>query len=478
MNGFVSSFEINNRFVSHLSSEQVDEMYLKYTLGVKIKELIEYYQLAVTPNRFYSIFPPVECDNKKCRHCGSEMYYFRSRREFKADAKIKCNCNKCGHEELVGDVGQHKCMCKKCEGEARATANIREIEKKQQEAISREKLFIANSAKQSVAFESLSLRDVLSLAAFLSCQRNDWSGVSLSLNEVDVQEIYSPMENYSNKLLLSLFQNQVLVVDSHNSPLDAFTSDGITPRYPAKIYWKPNVHIGVGNEPSSLNELSLYLAEFFSGGGWLHHWSCDIPAIWMEIAIEECLQYLDALIRATKNLRLLSQERIRNVFHDLLQSFSVSQIFFFCFRSVKEAAAFLEDKSCSGYQHASNTIPVKLNSLPKMYLLDDQKFIPRNFNRDSKSPQSAISRIFFDQILRLEDDAGFKASPAKYWADNLKSIFPEDVGRMPDSFMPGKHYLRCLGCHSPDVSLRFHEADGILMSCPDCGEKHYFLKRS
>lgn len=456
--------------VKELPTLLVDEIYAKYISGEKIKVLIKDYDLDVSVSQFFKIFPPVYDGDATCRYCGQRMYFFRPSKSSYGTSHLQRSCQ-CGHCEWRSEArvsSPLRCDCAECRKAALALSEEKEKERLAADILFRRKLLSTHSFRTPVRFSSLSLKEVAALFALL----NYWAAEDLSMIQPLSREIgfpYTANADVSTELLRLLYQNRVIEVDAQNSSLDAFSREDHGPFFLYRVCWQPNIDIRGDGIRCPLNELWPWLLNFFSHGGWEEKWSTEILELWMDLGVEECVQYLEMRLGTTKNLEFSAEEKTRAEFRLLLEEYSVSQIYNFCLIAVKDAASFLEHETCKGAKHASNTIPGKLKSIAAHYKAKERE-IP-SYHREARCPQSALSRALFHSILCLDGDVGFKCSPLIYWEEQLKTRLQASNSRREENYAGGKHYLMCLDCLSPEVNLRFNSQHQIEMVCPDCGER-------
>lgn len=463
--------------ISRLPTEVVDEIYAKYISGEKVKDLIDGYGLTVSVSQFYRIFPPIYDGVATCRHCGQRMYFFRPSKSSYGQGYNElryCSCGHCEARTCSTQTRIHHCNCTECRKEASALKQAREKECLEANAKRRSQLLDAYRSRNPLPFESLSLRDVIGLLAFLSCRATEDLSLILPLSTAGAGSRFSATETHSTYLLRLLYQRGILEVDAQHSSLDAFVSEDISRFYLSAVYWHPNVSVGGEQTACPLSELWPWLIDFFTQGGWKETWCAEILDLWMELSVEECVQYLEMRIQETRSLQFSAEEKTRAELRLLLQDYSVAQIYSFCFMAVKDASAFLDHVNCKGIKHASNTVPGSLKSIAARYSMKGKE--PSSYHRDSRCPRSALSRALFDTILRLEDDAGFNFPPVTYWKEVLEPRFYNGAREAAAGIVGGKHYLMCLDCLSPDVCLRFNSQQQIEMTCPECGARATFVK--
>ena len=121
-----------------------------------------------------------------------------------------------------------------------------------------------------------------------------------------------------------------------------------------------------------------------------------------EISLMECLAFLEYNLEE-HNLSFQPGEKTKVLFTQLLESYSVSQIYIFIWRACKDAAAYYMKGGISKKQAANSVV----GSIQRQY----ERAIGNNwtigsFKRNYKLPQSILSQVVFNFMLRT-DDGGF-----------------------------------------------------------------------
>jgi hypothetical protein len=155
----------------------------------------------------------------------------------------------------------------------------------------------------------------------------------------------------------------------------------------------------------------LYIAELEdaldASGPWPPLWALmweedDWRGLWIEISLNECLAYL-RLVLSEHGLPFRAGDKTRLVLGEVLERFSVAQVWGMIWRAGRDAAAFYM-RNNSTREHAANTVVGSIQRQAERAL--GESWDLKSFRRDRRLPRSALSEVFFAKALRA-GDAGF-----------------------------------------------------------------------
>lgn len=129
--------------------------------------------------------------------------------------------------------------------------------------------------------------------------------------------------------------------------------------------------------------------------------------IWIEIAIEECKENLTYNMDAV-GFNYTIGEKTEMLFKDLLNNFSLGQIFYMNYKGANDSLRFHTEKDVTR-QHASNTVVGNIRRYAERVIANGWDVT--SYNRPYETPQTAISEIFFNRYLKLEQ-RGFYEKPS------------------------------------------------------------------
>jgi hypothetical protein len=250
----------------------------------------------------------------------------------------------------------------------------------------------------------------------------------------------------------------VLVVAT-DSDIKAFNrTDGCSIADYSAVRWLPNVALD-GALRSPRDSLYLMLYQELSGSV-QPTWKSELYALIFALARQESIQYIHVLANEV-SFAFTAEARAEAVVGQLLQDFSVSQLYYFARLAVKSAAHFYATGNSKGRNHASNTIPRNMLGTAQDALKRNWR---KNAHRDSRVVQSAMHRLLYDIVLK-DSGAGFSKSPGMYWRDELVPQFFS--GAAFDSDLVGHLQLFCRECDSSNIDASMDKLT-LQMQCYDC----------
>jgi hypothetical protein len=146
----------------------------------------------------------------------------------------------------------------------------------------------------------------------------------------------------------------------------------------------------------------LQLNEIITNSAWPTRWKYEIKAVWLDIAVSECIEYLESLAYERDFVIEISDD-LPKIIYSFLLDHSVSQ----CFSLLKDAARETSDNTIK------NSVDIRLAGC-HLYHCCLQKFDrPSQHSsevRPTNTPQSQLSQIFYYDFLKI-GTAGFTSVP-------------------------------------------------------------------
>lgn len=444
--------------IRHLSSVEIEELYQKYLSGEKNSVLIRDYRIDIAPNKLIKILPPIKVDGTLCPYCGVTMFTKRRGKSASTWDVPPIECHECDHKVFSEKASfrRQMCNCQKC-------VSIREQQKVEAETERVEKIRAkyAICNREVIEYSELNFFHKLVLLTLFRMQTDEDFDYILSLDDPSRVESLSPTSQMDMECLKELFSCGAIIIDPE-SRVEAFVEDeDFNSFYLNRVRWIPNVALD-GFERAALNEIYKEIYNEIKSGI-QGQWESEIFKTLFRIAREEVLQYVH--VRADElKIDFTAENKTREVVSQLLQSFSVSEIYYFVKKSVENAHIYYSKGYASNKKHAANTIPNKILSLGERAL--NEGWSTYKYNRDSRAPRSYISMVFYDFFLQ-ENDSGFSKAPGKHWEQELfPRNFCENIGS-------DKHNLSCSQCDSKNVEAKMVEY-GLEVSCKSCGNVDQF----
>ncbi|KAE9646626.1 hypothetical protein [Pseudomonas sp. PB106] len=440
--------------IAHLSDDLVEQLYQRYLDGEKSAALMAEFQIPATVRSLLKVLPPIVSPDLKCPYCDLPMWVRRHARGTPVSQRHPFKCVRCEHRYSAAARNGRRtaCNCQACfkvhqqQLAAQAERDRRELESRY------------GTPCPAVPYSALGFVQKLTLLALLddgSGNQHEWIA---PLGAPSRNEQLAMTTEASEDRLKSLYEAGVLMVAT-SSDIRAFDrTEGCSISDYSAVRWLPNVALG---GTARCTRESLYLALYHELSGDVQAaWKSELYGLIFDLAREESLQYIRVLANEV-SFAFTAEARADTVVGQLLQDFSVSQLYYFARLAVKNAAHFYATGNSKGRNHASNTIPRNMLGTAQDALTRNWR---KNAHRDSRVPQSALNRLLYDVVLK-DSGAGFSKSPGMYWRDELVPQFFS--GAAFDSDLIGHLKLFCRECDSSNIDASM---DKLILKtmCYDC----------
>lgn len=383
----------------HLTMLQIESLMNKYYNGVKASDIIKEYNIDTTSSKLYTLFPPIICEDIICPVCNEPMYKERDSKSSYSWNKKKPFCAICGHtDEII-------CKCNYCIAEREKVRKLNEERKVRilQEKIEKiKKVYDLNIVP--VNYSELNFREKVFLGALLRTSLSEDMEVILPLN--DAERELAPTIGYIKEILSYLIGRGVISVDS-NSSIDAFldSNEEKDIEFPNVYYItmvKYRINI-VGDE-----DIKNILSKIINPKSFSDEDKEDALNIWKEIALEECIEYFEYQMESVRFDFNIGEKTIA-IFKDLLENFSVSQIYGIIYKSVANATKYYQESSVSKKQ-AANSVIDGCQRYAERAMINNWELA--KYSRIRELPQSMISEFFFDRVIGV-GSLGFNMPPSE-----------------------------------------------------------------
>jgi hypothetical protein len=435
--------------ISHLSEEQIEELYARYLAGEKNSSLIEFYNIDIHPNKLIRILPPIKREDKMCPYCLIAMYSRRKGKSSHSWNTPPMECLSCQHEEYDNGPQGKMCSCDNCN---------KNRQEQEQEMLEKSRGTIASEYRldriEPYAYSDLTFIHKLVLLTMFKIQTEESFEYIQSIDDPQKTVNLSPTTDMDIELVTSLFRQNVIVVDPA-SKLSAFSEENdYKSFYPSSVQWIVNVSIEDEVRASLAEIFHVLYNEFLAK---MHSsWEEQFHDLTYKLAREEVMQYLAVKVEELK-LNFTAEKKTREVVTTLLDSFSVSEIYYFAKNAVESAHVYYSKGFSRGKKHAANTIPGKMLQLGERAI--SESWDTYKYGRDSRAPRSAISAVLYDLLLQ-GDDEGFTCSPGIYWKQELVRRYWPVVSDVEDT-------MACQVCGSLNISSKMSD-NVIVIECNDC----------
>lgn len=383
----------------HLTMLQIESLMNKYYNGVKASDIIKEYNIDTTSSKLYTLFPPIICEDIICPVCNEPMYKERDSKSSYSWNKKKPFCAICGHtDEII-------CKCNYCIAEREKVRKLNEERKVRILQEKREKIKkVYDLNIVPVNYSELNFREKVFLGALLRTSLSEDMEVILPLN--DAERELAPTIGYIKEILSYLIGRGVVSVDS-NSSIDAFldSNEEKDIEFPNVYYItmvKYRINI-VGDE-----EIKNILSKIINPKSFSDADKEDALNIWKEIALEECIEYFEYQMKSVRFDFNIGEKTIA-IFKDLLENFSVSQIYGIIYKSVANATKYYQESSVSKKQ-AANSVIGGCQRYAERAMINNWELA--KYSRIKELPQSMISEFFFDRVIGV-GSLGFNMPPSE-----------------------------------------------------------------
>lgn len=175
--------------------------------------------------------------------------------------------------------------------------------------------------------------------------------------------------------------------------------------YPYKVKWGLNVKSD-GFSKVSLIELIINPLD-------LEQLNYDEAIqLWKKIALYESIEYFIYSVENILGIDYEIGDRTKTVLNDLINDYSVAQIYGILYKATNNALRFQAEKGVTS-KHASNTIIGNAQSFGERAKINN--WVLQKYNRIKDCPESALSKFFFERVIKVGFN-GFSEVP------NLNSI--------------------------------------------------------
>lgn len=323
-----------------------------------------------------------------CENC-KKPYIYKNRTDFSNETKRK-----------------YTWQCPECLEKKQKLKREQEL---QIEAKKRDAIYRAFSKKirtyESLERLAISLESAVYLLALIRAGAAEDFSVIKPFNEV--YGPLSPSVEYDSEILSQLY-NERLIFIHPNSPTNGFEYD--EDHIPIEFFWSRVAwSLPKTKKNQSPNFLIAELETICRTMKWPGHWQRDVRMLWKKIALAESIEYLKVSLD-DHGFSFSPGKKTHLVFNNVLENFSVAEVYNMIWRAVRDAAAFYMREQVSR-KHAANTVIGSIQRYAERARAEGWNV--KKYGRDRRCPQSLISQVFFNTVLQI-GEKGFNESPGTY----------------------------------------------------------------
>lgn len=249
---------------------------------------------------------------------------------------------------------------------------------------------------------TLSFEDAIYLLSLIRLAASEDFGVIYPLETR--KDLLSPNFSFDIEIIRRLYESNLIYVHP-DSNVDAFTFDGtsISQFSLIKVMWALPVSASSTDPEFFVRELEDLIK---TEKKWPEEWHNEWMPLWKKVALQECLQYLKVTLEE-HGLSFNPGKKTILTFNNLLEDYSVAQIYNFIWRAAKDAAAFWV-RTKSSKLHAANTVIGSIQSAAERALAEGWEIKP--YRRHFECQKSMLYMVLFDTALKI-GDTGFNDVP-------------------------------------------------------------------
>jgi transposase-like protein/uncharacterized protein YihD (DUF1040 family) len=305
--------------LSHLNKLEIKELAVRYwSSDDSVAEIVARYGLDCHPRQLVNALPLVitEVHCPYCRHPMVRKILSRSSRQ----KLSRLFCPHCQHRQAS------HCACFRCQKQPNALAK---------QALLSQARRVLDSQQAVQSIDDLSLKDVLYLITLIRC-----SVTVSSAGWVGPVTYIPPLAPHDDKLVVQHLLERELISLSPETEDAAFIVrdealqdahfNAIEDLDYMAVKW--TIHLEHFDEALAQLNASLH------NGAWLDQWGHEVQALWRDIAVLECVEFLQHLAEERKFAVEMTDE-LKDILLTLLQQYSVSQ----CFAVIQDGVRDVSD---------------------------------------------------------------------------------------------------------------------------------------
>jgi hypothetical protein len=211
---------------------------------------------------------------------------------------------------------------------------------------------------------------------------------------------FAPEDQLKKKIINQLTARGLIKVARYPSTNAIVIADkSFNGKYLDPVYWELNIHDPMG----LINDIEQVAQK---NSSWPTSWWAQFRDVWYEIAFSECLEFY-IYQSEIRNLLIPSRSAVELMLQNLLKVFSVSQCYQIIYSGAQQTADFIILNESNRHQASNYMIGACQRRGERARA---EGWVLKGFYRDFNLPQSSISRVYFDQFLRI-GERGFTQCP-------------------------------------------------------------------
>lgn len=400
----------NKKTIDDLSEDELKQFIDEYyNSDLSVKKVLEKYELKILSSKVKSYLPEIKVDFL-CPFCDVEMYEEpQSRTEYRDSKKYKninyyrrnkkdIFCKECGHQDNKNEFNQFYCNCDNCTQHKRAEEELKVKSAKEytNQVIDSQK--DSSISKEDIEYESVITKTyLLTLLLYLY---DDKKHILKPINALDGIK-FSPDIDFGFEIIGDLLGHIIRFQDTPNIHECVYLKEGNS-----SFSYQPY------NCTYSLNlcdDIDINFAKLITiceTNEYYEDIKNEALELWLKIAKEELKEYLFYLFEKYNFDTDYIGDAILEKLDLILEDFSVSEGYSILYSSVSGSASYKQ--TGISHKHAVNSINSYIAS--NIAKRKSGEWQTKGYKRNYDLPQTAISMVFFNNILKI-GDKGFTLVP-------------------------------------------------------------------
>jgi hypothetical protein len=300
------------------------------------------------------------------------------------------------------ELGSHYGQSGKCsaclEDQRHEAAKAKIVERENRRAAMRS--YLRTHDEGPFSPEELSLGSAVRLLSFVSASEALLEGRFIPSK---FPHKLSPTDDYAADIVQALYKTNLLAWDD-STPDDAFIAGENGPfsrYYPSKIVWRLSIRQGASENVAAIKALD----DFVRKEEWPEDWLEERAAMWREIAVQECIEFLTFSVDECR-YPTPPLEKLIPLFQDLLAEYSLGQVCHIIWRSMQYAT----HQQARGFVSKDHAVNYLLKAMRKRGEDAKEKgWDIYAFTRNTNLPISTISLWFYKIFLKMDPEEAFAA---------------------------------------------------------------------
>lgn len=322
----------------------------------------------------YEVLKIIQCNciaystTQFCKLC-AEPYIYRSRSEYPSTLETLWTCQEC------------------------ITREQKKIHTERYDLILNK--FLQTQIRNPLTISKLTMRQsILILALIRHSGSEDFSQIKeYEKNEID---ILSPSRNFDLEIIQELYNEKLIAISPNSDPDSLLWNDygNLEARLP-DVQWLLPL-----NKECHPKEFIIKLEEKITSTKFIETEAEGLINLCRQVALHDCLAYLQHVMKE-HGLYFSPGNKTFLVLEKILEIYSVSQAYCFIWSAAKTAASYYMRNPGIPKQQVANSV---IGSIERIFERNVAKgWTPEGFDRNYYLPQSILSQIVYDYMLKIHD---------------------------------------------------------------------------